>query len=156
MNKAFTLPELFISLLILSLSLVFLVTFSNSYLSILNDIRKRYLGLNVAQAGLEYSLALRNKQIENNQTPWSGVSLSGSYCLSFNTTTKNINIFPSTQPCPSEIPGYSRLLFYKDFENPNNNNLNNARAIKIISESYFGKDKIRLDIVLTKWHPIQR
>ena len=155
MNKAFTLTELSIGLAILALSLIVLVGLSFSYLSILNSIKTRYLALNFAQEGLELAIALRNKQIENQLLPWAGVSTAGSYCLDFDTNTTRIVVSPSSQPCPTRISGYRRLIYYSDFENHSNTNLANVNAIRVVSEVYFGRDKIKLDVVLTKWHPNQ-
>jgi prepilin-type N-terminal cleavage/methylation domain-containing protein len=155
MNKAFTLTELSIGLVILALSLTVLVGLGFSYLSILNSVKIRYMALNSAQAGIEYAIALRNQQIERGFSPWAGVSTAGTYCLYFDTNTKRIIASPSSQPCSTEISGYTRLIYYSDFENPNNTNLANANALRVVSEVYFGRDKIKLDVVLTKWHPTQ-
>jgi prepilin-type N-terminal cleavage/methylation domain-containing protein len=155
MNKAFTLTELSIGLAILALSLTALVGLGFSYLSILNSVKIRYIALNIAQEGIELAIALRNKQIEQGSQPWVGVSTKGSYCLSFNTTTKQINVSPSSNPCLTLIPGYTRLITYADFLNPSNADLKTAIATRITSEVYFGRDKIKLDVVLTRWHPTQ-
>jgi type II secretory pathway pseudopilin PulG len=155
MNKGFTLVELIISLGVLVLSVVVLVGLSVSYLSILNTIRTRYLALNIAQEGIELAIALRNKQIETGSQPWSGVSNAGKYCLIFSTSTQRIIVESSSQPCPTGVSDYRRLIYYSDFENPGNTNLENATATRVISEVYFGKDNIQLDVVLTKWHPHQ-
>jgi len=155
MNKAFTLTELVIVFMILLLSITILVGLSFSYLSILNSIRVRYLALNTAQAGIEYALALRNQQIERGLSPWAGVASKGTYCLNFNTSNRRIEVTPSSNPCLGEIPGYRRLITYTDFENPNNTNLTASRAIRVSSEVYFERDKITLEVVLTKWHPTQ-
>jgi type II secretory pathway pseudopilin PulG len=154
MKKAFTLPELSISLLLLLLSMAILVGLSFSYLSVLNSIRSKYFALNMAQEGIELAIALRNKQIETSSTPWVGVSTSGSYCLSFNTTTKKIIVISSSNPCKTLTPNYTRLIIYSDFENQSNTNLTIATATKVISKVYFEKNnKVELDVVLTKWHP---
>jgi prepilin-type N-terminal cleavage/methylation domain-containing protein len=154
MDKGFSLIELAIALFILVLSVVFLVTLGINYLLILNSVKSRYLALNLAQEGIELAIALRNKQIETGSQPWVGVIESRTYCLSFNTSTKQINVFASTDPCPTTIPGYTRLISYSDFLNQTTN-LTTATATKVISEVYFGRDKIQLDVVLTKWHPSQ-
>jgi hypothetical protein len=155
MKKAFTLAELMIAFYILMLSMLFLSALGFNYLSILNSVRTRYLALNVAQEGIELAIALRNKQIETGSQPWVGVSSKGSYCLSFNTETKQINVFSSSNPCQTNIQGYARLITYSDFLNPNNNDLETATATRVASEVYFKGDKIKLDVVLTKWHPAQ-
>ena len=156
MDKGFSLIELAIALFILVLSVVFLVTLGINYLLILNSVKSRYLALNLAQEGIELAIALRNKQIETGSSPsWLGVNTKGSYCLSFNTTTKQINVFSSSNPCSTTIPGYTRLITYSDFLNPGNTDLKTAAATKVTSEVYFGRDKIQLDVVLTKWHPSQ-
>lgn len=160
MKKAFTLAELAIVLFILVLSVVSLASLGFNYLSILNSIRTRYLALNVVQEGLELAIALRNKQIEtglspSGLSPWVGVSTKGSYCISFNTSTQQIIVSPSTDPCLTQIPGYTRLITYSDFLNANNTDLTTAIATRVTSEVYFGRDKIKLDTVLTKWHPAQ-
>jgi type II secretory pathway pseudopilin PulG len=158
MKKGFTLAELIIVSVILILSITMLMSFAFVYLSTLNSIKIRYLALNVAQTGIEYIIALRNKQIETNSSPWAGVSQSGNYCLSFNTTTRQINVTTTTNSlgCQTEIPGYTRLISYSDFQNLTTN-LINATSIRAVSEVYFreGRDSIKLDIVLTKWHPVQ-
>jgi len=155
MNKAFTLTELATAIFILVLSMVFLTTLSFSYLSILNSIKNRYLALNMAQEGIELAIALRNKQIETGSQPWVGVTTKGSYCLSFNTTTQQIVVASSFNPCSTQIPGYTRLISYLDFLNPTNTDLTAAIAIRVVSEVYFERDKIELNVVLTRWHPSQ-
>jgi prepilin-type N-terminal cleavage/methylation domain-containing protein len=156
MDKGFSLIELAIALFILVLSVVFLVTLGINYLLILNSVKSRYLALNLAQEGIELAIALRNKQIETGSQPWVGVDASGIYCLSFNTTTKKIATSTPTSPrgCPTTIPGYTRLIRYSDFLNQTTD-LKTATATKVTSEVYFGRDKIQLDLVLTKWHPSQ-
>ena len=155
MSKAFTLTELVISFVILLLSVIILVGLSFNYLSILNSIKLRYFALNVAQAGIEYALALRNQQIEKGLSPWAGVSYKGTYCLNFNTSNRRIEVMSSSNPCPAEFHGYRRLITYTDFIDPNNTNLYNSQAIRVSSEVYFERDKIKLDVVLTRWHPTQ-
>ena len=154
MDKGFSLTELAIALFILVLSVVFLVTLGVNYLLILNSVKSRYLALNLAQEGIELAIALRNKQIETGSQPWVGVNASSTYCLSFNTTTKQINVLSSSNPCPTTIPGYTRLIRYSDFLKQTSD-LTKATATKVTSEVYFGRDKIQLDVVLTKWHPSQ-
>jgi prepilin-type N-terminal cleavage/methylation domain-containing protein len=155
MNKAFTLTELSIGLAILALSLTALVGLGFSYLSILNSVKIRYIALNSAQAGIEYAIALRNQQIERGLSPWAGVSRAGTYCLYFDTNTKRIVAYRTSQPCSTGVSGYTRLIYYSDFENSNNPDLTTSRAVRVVSEVYFGKDKIKLDVVLTRWHPTQ-
>jgi type II secretory pathway pseudopilin PulG len=157
MKKAFTLPELMIAFYVLILSMLFLSGLGVSYLSILNSVRTRYLALNVAQEGIELAIALRNKQIETGSQPWVGVSTKDSYCLSFNTTTQKIAISTPSSPqgCSTAIPGYTRLITYADFLDSDNTDLTTATATRITSEVYFRGDKIKLDVVLTKWHPTQ-
>jgi hypothetical protein len=157
MDKGFSLTELAIALFILVLSVVFLVTLGINYLLILNSVKSRYLALNLAQEGIELAIALRNKQIETGSQSWVGVSTKGSYCLSFNTATQKIvtSTPSSPQGCSTAIPGYTRLITYSDFLNPGNTDLTTATATKVTSEVYFGRDKIQLDVVLTKWHPSQ-
>jgi len=156
----FTLPELTIALSILALSVVFLLSLGNSYLSILNSYRQRYLALNIAQEGLELALALRNKQIERGiSSDWLGVANASSYCLQFDINTGEIRVISSSNPCETFRDqgglSYQRLIRYYDFENPNNTDLRTATSAKVISEVHFGRDKISLDIILTKWHPVQ-
>jgi len=160
MKKGFTLPELTIALSVLALSTVFLVSLGTSYLSILNSFGQRFLALNTAQAGIELALALRNKQIERGiSSNWLGVTNAGSYCLQFDIDTQEIRANPSSNPCETfrDQGGliYRRLVRYSDFENPNNTDLRTATSVKVISEAYFGREKISLDIILTKWHPNQ-
>jgi prepilin-type N-terminal cleavage/methylation domain-containing protein len=160
MKKGFTLPELTIALSILLLSAVVLVSLGTSYLSILNSYRQRFLTLNIAQEGIELALALRNKQIERGiASNWLGVTNAGSYCLQFDINTGEIRTISSSTPCETFRDrgglSYRRLVSYSDFENPNNNNLTSSRAVKVVSEVYFGREKISLDIILTKWHPVQ-
>ena len=155
-KKAFTLPEAVIALGILTLSIVFLTSLGNSYLSILNSIRQRYTALNAVQEGLELAIALRNKKIEQmDNINWVGIRTAGDYCLYFDINTSRIVANPSSQPCSVNIQGYYRLITYSDFENPNNSDLTNARAVRVQSTVYFLRDKISLDIVLTRWSPIQ-
>lgn len=155
-KKAFTLTETVIAFGILTLSIVFLVSLGNSYLSLLNSIRQRYIALNAARDGLELSIALRNQKIEEeNSNNWLGITSSGSYCLYFDTNTSRIIAYPSSQPCNIGVQGYSRLINYVDFNNPNNNNLTNSQAVRVKSTVYFFRDKIELDIILTKWSPQQ-
>lgn len=160
MKKGFTLTELTIALSVLSLSVVVLVSLGTSYLSILNSFRQRFLALNTAQAGIELALALRNKQIEKETSSnWLGVANAGSYCLVFDINNREIRANPSSNPCETFRDrgglSYRRLVRYSDFQNPNNTNLTNSRAVKVVSEVYFGREKISLDIILTKWHPVQ-
>jgi len=155
MRKAFTFVELTITFSILILSVIFLTSLGSSYLSILNSTRTRYLALNFAQEGIEYAIALRNKQIEGSFSPWSGVTTSGSYCLSFDSVNEKIVVNPSSQPCPTDISSYTRLIRYSDFESPTNTDLTNSQAIRVTSEVYFERDQIKLDTVLTRWHPTQ-
>ncbi|GIW67347.1 MAG: hypothetical protein KatS3mg096_215 [Candidatus Parcubacteria bacterium] len=155
-KKAFTLTEGVIALGILTLSIVFLVSLGNSYLSILNSIRQRYTALNAVQEGLELAIALRNQRIERmDSANWLGVTGAGNYCLYFETNTSRIVANPSSQPCNIGIPGYSRLINYSDFDNPANNDLRNARAVRVKSIVYFFRDRIELDTILTKWSPVQ-
>ncbi len=155
-KKAFTLTEAVIALGILTLSTVFLVALGNSYLSILNSIRQRYTALNAVQAGIEYALALRNQKIEQRDSSnWLGVTTAGNYCLYFDTNTSRIIANPSSQPCNIGVQGYNRLINYTDFDNPNNRDLRNARAVRVKSTVYFFRDRIELDIVLTRWSPVQ-
>jgi len=155
MKKGFTLPELTVTLSILVLSLTALIALATGYLSILNSYRQRFLGLNVTQEGVEIALALRNKQIEKGESRnWLGVTEAGTYCINFDPISRQIKVYPSSNPC-EVFYGYRRLIRYSDFENSSNNNLTTTRAVKVISETYFNNNKISLDIVLTKWHPIQ-
>jgi len=155
MNKAFTLVELTIAFMILLLSLTVLAGLSFGYLSILNSIKTRYIALNIAQEGIEYAIALRNKQIEKGFSPWPGVAERGSYCLYFVTTTKEVIAVPSTTPCPTMISEYRRLIHYYDFENPENLLLHYSNAVRVTSEVDFRGEKFKLDVILTKWHPVQ-
>jgi hypothetical protein len=141
MRKAFSFPELTIVFIVLLLSITVLTSLSFSYLSILNSIKTRYIALNLAQEGIELAIALRNKQIETGAQPWAGVSTAGTYCLEF----ENGQIIASrfSKPCETKIPGYQRLITYSGSDS----------ALKVTSEVYFGRDKIKLETVLTKWHP---
>jgi hypothetical protein len=162
-SKGFTVAELSIAFAILILSVGFLVSLANSYLSILNSYRQRFLALNIAQEGLELALALRNKQIEKEiSSNWLGVANAGSYCFVFDVNAQNVQEIiatHSTNPCETFRDqgglSYQRLVSYSDFQNPSNTNLRTATSAKVISEVYFGRDKISLDIILTKWHPVQ-
>lgn len=171
--RGFTLPEAVIALAIITLSIVILSTFAINYISILNSIKQRFLALNFAQEGLEFALALRNKQIEGGSFlgppgfvqfflgplgqaagGWLGIRLAGSYCFSFESQTQRIIVQPSSAPCEI-IPGYRRLVTYYDFSNPSNSDLTNSNAVRIISEVFFGRERINLDTVITRWHPTQ-
>jgi len=153
MKKAFTLPELMIAFYILIVSMFFLTGLGIGYLSILNSAKTRYLALNVAQEGIELAIALRNKQIEKEASPWAGVDQAGTYCLSFDTSTQQINISSSINPCSTQIPGYTRLISYSDFLSPTNTDLTTTTtlATRVTSEVHFSGDKIKLSTVLTKY-----
>lgn len=154
--RGFTLIEGIIALALITLSVVFLSTLAINYILILTSIKERFLALNFAQEGLELALALRNKQIENGISDnWLGVTTSGGYCLSFNTSTKRISVQSTTSPC-EVIPGYKRLIIYQDFKNSKNTDLKNLNAVRVTSKVIFAKDEIKLDTVISKWHPTQR
>jgi prepilin-type N-terminal cleavage/methylation domain-containing protein len=152
-NYGFTMVEMTVALFILSLSIVFLVSLANNYLYILNSYRQRFIALSMAQEGIELAVALRNQQIEKgNVATWLGVTTS-SNCLKFNTSTSNIELTPTSEPC-EVFPGYKRLVKYSDFQNPGNP-LNAATSVKIVSEVSFGKgNTTTLDLILIKWHPV--
>lgn len=152
--KGISITEALVSLAIISLAVVSLSTLISNYLLIMNSLKYRFLALNLAQEGLELAFALRNKQIEKGSSPWSGISLAGKYCLSFNKLNKEIVVQPSNQPC-RVFSNYSRLVIYNDFENSANSDLSGAYAIKVVSEVYWGKEKVKIDSIITKWHPIQ-
>jgi type II secretory pathway pseudopilin PulG len=153
MKKAFTLAEITIAIAIIVLSIVFLTSLGMSYLSILNSIRTRYVGLNIAQSQIELAIALRNQQIEKGLSPWVGVSAPGNYCIYFDQNTSRIIAEPGE--CTTSVEGFRRLISYSDFENPGNSNLTTSRAVRVRSEVYLGRDQFKLDVVLTKWHPTQ-
>ncbi len=148
---SFSLAEISIALLILSLSVSFLTTLALNYFTILNSVKERFIALNLAQEGLELAIALRNKQIEdyNNNIPWYGVRGLGSYCLSFDNSGNVLVNDPtdSEKGCSiNGVSGYSRLITYQSFLDPN-------YAVKVISKVRFGKnDIVQLNTVLTKWH----
>ncbi len=157
-RQGISLPEGIVALGLISISIVFVSNLAMSYINILTSVRERFLALNLAQEGIELSIALRNKKIENSSSPspdWSGITTSGTYCLFFNESNRSIMVTPSNSPCPvPNYPNYRRLVRYEDFLNPNNINLTRSIAIKVISEVYFGRnDKINLNVILTKWHP---
>ncbi len=157
-RKAFSLVEVILVLFLLTLSVSFLVTFAFNYLRILVSIRERFVALNLAQEGLELAIALRNKQIETGGSPWYGsISVPGSYCLSFNTSTRKISTttpVDSSKGCPIKINGlpvYFRLIRYEQI-----GNIPTATSVKIISKVTFGKDDfVQLNTLLTRWHPTQ-
>ncbi len=159
MKKAFSLIEAMIALAILVLSVTVLTNIGINYFFLLNSIRQRYVALNLAQEGLELAFALRNKQIENGErTNWLGVTKAGNYCLSFNTSTKSIEVNPASQSNGCEVyKGYYRLVNYQDFQNPSNSDLTNTTtiAVKVISKVQFLNNQIELNSVITKWHPNQ-
>lgn len=154
--KGFTLPEGIIALAIFTLSVGILSALAINYISILISIKERFLALNFAQEGLELALALRDKQIESGiSNNWLGITTAGSYCIYFNTQNQKIITQQSLNPCEI-FPGYKRLVTYYDAINGSNNNLINSNIVKITSEVFWGKnDKIKLETIITKWHPVQ-
>lgn len=157
LNRAFSLSEGIIALSIIALSITILASLAVNYFVILNSVRQRFLALNLAQEGLELALALRNKQIETDSSPWLGISSAGKYCLSFNTSTWSFNVqsVQSSLNLCQIIPGYSRILIYEDLENSSNTNLTISNAVRVTSEVSFGNDRIKLNTIITKWHPFQ-
>lgn len=156
MKKGFSLVEVILVLGLISLSIVVLVSLAVSYLSILNSVRQRYIALNLAQEGLELIFALRNQNIaisgnENNNWLDNRIQRPGIYCIEFNTSTRSINVLRWTSFCKI-IDGYSRRLIVSSSLPL----INSSSYAQIISEVKFGgNDSVKLDTIITRWHPTQ-
>lgn len=142
--------EVVISFTIISTLFVVFLSLTYNYLIILTTTKERLIALSLAQEGLELALALRNKQYETSSPAnWLGIdSVPGTYCLSFNTTSKTIIATLSADYCevfslPNTI--FKRLVSYTTITDIT------TRSVIVTSSVSFGNQQVSLDTILINW-----
>jgi type II secretory pathway pseudopilin PulG len=161
MKKSFTLPELSVAILIISVALLVFLVLSSNFIFNLVNAKKIFLLMQTNQSALEFLIAFRNKSLETtdfDSIQWFNNLGSGKYCLKINKTAgfvSSINLENSSQPCLFRFIFLNtpfKIFHYFDINIQNN-------FAYITSTSYMSDrilPKSDLSLILTNWHPLWR
>ena len=153
MKKGVTLPEVSISLLIITIALIIFFNIANNLLYNLTIAKKMFLIVNANQKALELFIAWRNKNLEAGEPqPWFSSVTEGNYCITFSTTTKDIILVSTNDFCPLNYTQREpEILILNKIE------VNKTGDIAYITSTSKTKEGLlpehHLNLILTNWHP---
>jgi hypothetical protein len=167
-NKGVSFTEVLVALFIISVSIVTFLTLASTQLRILKLSKDKFLAHALSLEGLELVEAYRNSQI--NQTNWLGLlSNKGDYCLHFdngNFYIRRINDCSDGGRLylvgnrylhvgrENEKTLFKRIIHLEDALDSENPNLSESEFVKVISIVKLPNEEIKLETILTKWHPL--
>ncbi len=164
-SRGVSFTEVLISFFIITVALVTFLSLASTQLRILKSAEERLLANVLALEGIELVQAYRNKQI--NQENWLGdLSEKGEYCIHFD----NNFYIRRLQDCPEEgrlylsnnrflhlggeRTSFKRVIEISDALDLGINDLSNSNFVKVIATVVFREGEIKLETILTKWHPL--
>jgi len=153
MKRGITLPEISISLLIITIALIIFFNLANNLIYNLVNAKKMFLLVNANQEAIEMLIAFRNKNLEST-SPQDFLKRinSGIHCISFSTSTGSINLNLSSQYCDFKYAqGKSGLKILNIIEITRNGDVAYITSTSKTSEVILPDHK--LNIILTNWHP---
>lgn len=155
MKRGITLPEISISLLIITIALIIFFNLANNLIYNLVNAKKMFLLVNANQEAIEMLIAFRNKNLESTspQDFLKGINR-GTYCISFSTSTGSINLnLSSQQYCDFDeyAQGKSGLKILNKIEITRNGDVAYITSTSKTREVILPDHK--LNIILTNWHP---
>lgn len=148
------------TIIVFTIITIFVYAFFNwifNYLVALNTIKERLIALSLAQEGLELAIALRNKAYETTTLGnWLdyrnniNINLNNSYCLELVTTTGEIRVTSTMDPC--EVYNYNNLLFKRLISYSNDQGyVSNLSSTIVTSRVEFLNQKVELKTILVNW-----
>lgn len=165
-SKSFSFPEVIVTLFIVSVALVVFLTLASEQFLLIKSAEERLIANILVLEGIELVQAYRNSQIDQNN--WLGaLSYKGIYCIHFVNNSFFVqplsrcrdrgrlylvnNNYLHNQNADKTL--FRREIEIQDYNNVNKIDLSDSNFVKVVSRVSFRDQVIKLEIVLTKWHP---
>lgn len=165
-SKGVSFTEVLIAFFMITVALVVFLNLAANQLRVLRLAEERLAANTLALEGIELVQAYRNSQI--NQNNWLGsLNQKGRYCIHFPNNNFDIQ---KIENCNNGrlylINGrylhnfninetiFRREIQIQDALDPNKTNLSDSQFVKVLSIVQFRGEEVKLETILTKWHPL--